>query len=55
MRRFVQIFALSLILLLVMMASALTAMRYAIHGREVKVLGVDDMKFMLSTSSPLAE
>ena len=37
MRRFVQLFALSLVLLLVMMASALTAMRYAIHGREVNV------------------
>lgn len=37
MRRLVQFFALGLVLLLVMMASALTAMRYAIHGREVNV------------------
>jgi eukaryotic-like serine/threonine-protein kinase len=37
MRRFVQFLALGLVLLLVMMASALTAMRYAIHGREVNV------------------
>lgn len=37
MRRFVRYLALGLVLLLVMMASALTAMRFAIHGREVKV------------------
>jgi len=37
MRRFVRYLLLSLVLLLVMMASALTAMRFAIHGREVKV------------------
>lgn len=37
MRRFVRFLTLGLVLLLVMMASALTAMRYAIHGREVNV------------------
>jgi eukaryotic-like serine/threonine-protein kinase len=37
MRRFIRFVALGLVLLLVMMASALTAMRFAIHGREVKV------------------
>ena len=37
MRRFVRFLALGLVLLLVMMGSALTAMRFAIHGREVKV------------------
>lgn len=37
MKRFVQFLALGLVLVLVMMASALTAMRYAIHGREVNV------------------
>src|SRR5258706_6148315 len=37
MRRFVRFLATGLLLLLVMMASALTAMRFAIHGREVKV------------------
>ena len=37
MRRFVRLVLLSLILLLVAMVSALTAMRFAIHGREVTV------------------
>jgi eukaryotic-like serine/threonine-protein kinase len=37
MRRFFRFLALGLVMLLVMMASALTAMRFAIHGREVKV------------------
>lgn len=37
MKRFAQYLLLGLVLLLVMMASALTAMRFAIHGREVKV------------------
>ena len=37
MRRAIRWVLLSLVLLLVMMGSALTAMRFAIHGREVKV------------------
>jgi eukaryotic-like serine/threonine-protein kinase len=37
MRRLIRWILLSLVLLLVMMGSALTAMRFAIHGREVKV------------------
>jgi eukaryotic-like serine/threonine-protein kinase len=37
MRRWFRYVLLGLMLLLVMMASALTAMRFAIHGREVKV------------------
>lgn len=37
MRRVVRFLVMGLVLVLVMMASALTAMRFAIHGREVKV------------------
>ncbi|HUR37497.1 MAG TPA: PASTA domain-containing protein, partial [Terriglobales bacterium] len=37
MRRWFRYLLLGLMLVLVMMASALTAMRFAIHGREVKV------------------
>lgn len=40
MRRALRFLALSLVLVLVMMASALTAMRFAIHGREVNVPNV---------------
>lgn len=49
MRKFVRYLALGLVLLLVMMASALTAMRFAIHGREVKV------PVMLGRTVPEAE
>lgn len=44
MRRFVRYVLFGLVLLMVMMASALTAMRFAIHGREVMVPRLTNLK-----------